>query len=281
MSLNAQLAAFKKEQATVASRNVAYSRPASSTPARTSTPQPTASNDTAKRTHGDAFSQGAAPAGRSEMLSQVNFARGRLKEKITETKSFDEIISFLSLPNDAKKSIPLIKEALKGDQYIEWIPATTTTKETFKYRPIHPVSNAEELKDYLAKRTSAQGILVKELKDGWPDCVATIDELEKERFVLVTRNKKDNSPKMVYPDSPLFHLKVDQDFKDYWLKTKVPTTDIEIRNELEKAGITPTSQVKENTKGNMKKGPRKRPNRRGGKTTNQHMAGILKDYSKR
>ncbi|KAK4502974.1 hypothetical protein PRZ48_006401 [Zasmidium cellare] len=280
MSLNAQLAAFKKEQAATASRNVAYSRPASGTPARTSTPQPTASNDTAKRTRDDAFSQAVAPAVSNEMLSQVNHARGKLKEKLPDTYTFDEIINYLSLPNDAKKNIPRIKEALKGDKHIEWIPATGTSKEAFKYRPIHPVSNAEELKDYLTKRTSAQGISVKELKDGWPNCVGPIDELEKEGFVLVTRNKKDNSPKMVYPDSPGLRLKVDQDFKDFWLKTKVPTTDIEIRNELEKAGITPTSQVKEITKG-PKKRDRKRPTRRGGKTTNQHMAGILKDYSKR
>lgn len=219
--------------------------------------------------------------GQGELLSQTNFARTKLKDILPEGKTFDEIISFLSLPNDARKNIPRIKEALKGDKQIEWIPATATTKELFKYKPTVPVSNAEELKDYLSKRETANGILVKDLKDGWPGCVDPINELEKEGFVLVTRNKKDNSPKMVYPDFPLLHLTVDQDFKDYWLKTKVPTTDIEIRNELEKAGITPTSQVKEINNRNMKKRDRKRPNRRGGKTTNQHMAGILKDYSKR
>lgn len=277
MSLNDKLTAFKKEQANVAARNIAHSRPASNTPARTSTPQPTA--DAMKRTHTEAFS-GVPPTG-NEMLAQVNVAVAKLKEIHPMSKVLDEVISFLSLPNDAKKQIPRLKEALRLNDQVEHFPATATTKEMVKYRSKHPVSNAEELKDYMAKRSTAQGISVKELKDGWPNCVDAINQLEKEHFLLVTRNKKDNSPKMIYSDSPSYHIHVDADFKDFWLKTKVPSTEIEIRNELEKAGITPTSQVKEVAKGNMKKRERKRPNRRGGKTTNQHMMGILKDYSRR
>lgn len=272
--LHAKLASFKSEQVNVAARNIAHSRPqASSTPARTSTPQPAGTNDSTKRTHADAFS--------GELVALMGYARSKLREKNPQTLTFDEIVKALSVPNDSKQTIPRIKQALMGDKHIEWIPATAKEPDLFKYKPLHPVTNAEELKDYLAKRTTADGILAKEIKDGWPDCVEGINQLEKEGFVLVTRNKKDNTPKLVYPDSPSLHIEVDQDFKDLWHKTKVPSSETELRLELEKAQLTPTSQVKEIVKGPMRKKERKRPNRRGGKITNSHMSGILRENIKR
>ena len=55
---------------------------------------------------------------------------------------------------------------------------------------------------------------------------------------------------------------------------------MEIRRELEKAGQTPTSAVREMKRIEAKKKEKRRVNRKGGKTTNSHMLGILKDYSK-
>ena len=299
MSLNASLSKFKSELSETASRNAAYSRPSSTAPARTSTPKPT--DSTSKRTHDTAFPSTTAntPAAAaaaaatstghagSELLTQVWNAVHYLKEKDLRPVPFEQIVNYLSLPNDLQKNTPLIRRALASNERVEVV--SVGGKDLFKYRPQHPVTNAEELTTYLARQPTAQGIPVRELKDGWPECNEKIDELEKEGAVLVLRNKKDNTPKIAWTDSPSYHIlssaqapqKADSDFIDIWSKTKLPASEVELRSELEKAGLTPTSQVKEVLKGDSKKKEKRRVNRKGGKTTNSHMLGILKDYSKR
>lgn len=136
------------------------------------------------------------------------------------------------------------------------------------------------MKNYLSGLPTAAGIMVRELKDGWPNCIPELETMAAKHEVLLLRQKKDNAPKTVYPDSPQFYVHMDQDFVDFWSKCKLPASEAELRTELEKANLTPTSQVKEIKKGNMQKREKKRVNRRGGKTTNIHMAGILKDYKK-
>ncbi|KAK5174022.1 uncharacterized protein LTR77_001102 [Saxophila tyrrhenica] len=302
MALNASLAKFRTEFSDATARNVQHARPTNA-PARTTTPKP--SDGIAKRTHDAAFSDtkagtpaaAAALATRhsgAELMTQVYTAVQYLKEKSPAPIAFDNLISYLSLPTDAQKHIPLIRRALRDSDQATYVPRAESPngKESFKYRPQIPVTNAEELKDYLGimATRSASGIAVKDLKDGWPDCTASLDQLEREGFVLITRWKKDNSPRTIYPDSPSYHIlnshtglpqKIDADFVDVWSKTKLPAGEAEIRNELEKAGLTPTSQVKEVRKTEPKRKEKRRVNRKGGKTTNAHMLGILKDYSKK
>ncbi|CAK4030357.1 Transcription initiation factor IIE subunit beta [Lecanosticta acicola] len=307
MSLQSKLASFKQERADAASRNIGHSRPAPNAPARTSTPQADAGT---KRDRDAAFSSAPAPtapsmsmggAGR-EILTNVKFAIDYLKSKSPQALPFEEIIRHLSLPNDAGANVENnIRKGLEGHEQVTFIPKGPrgAAKDTFKYRPKHPVTNSEELKDYLARQSSARGIMVKELKDGWPNCLTAIDKLEEEGAVLVIRNvssenglkpehavsnvsqKKDNTPKTVFADSPGYHLQIDQDFKDFWAKTKLPASEGEVRAELDKAGITPTSQVKEMKKNDGRRRERKKPNRRGGKLTNSHMTGILKEYARK
>lgn len=285
MSLQKQLADYKRELADTAARNSAYTRPP-------------VSSDTSKRTHEAAFKKSGTPTpsappststapplasgSGNELLTQVYYAIDYIKAKNDNAVPFDDIVNYLSLPNNAQKHIPHIMQALRSHERVSYLPKAVsgTGKDSFKYRPHHPVTNAEELKLYLARQQTAQGISIRELKDGWPDCATTVDELEKEGQILVIRGKKDGAPKMVWFDSPNYHIKVDEEFANFWSKTKLPASETEMRNELERAGLTSTSQVKEVKKMEIKK-DRKRPNRRGGKTTNQHMAGILRDYSKK
>lgn len=308
MSLAKSVQRFQSDLSEATTRNIQHTRPAtsSSTPARSNTPKP---GESSKRTHETAFASGSTPASTitaptaapppghagTELLTQVFNAVKYLKEKETKPITFESLIGYLSLPNDAQKNIPLIKRALQQNDRVEFLarnaPGGVPGKDSFKYRPLHPVTNAEELKNYLASQTTALGIKVAELKDGWPDCIAAIDQLEKEGFCLVSRHKKDGLPRIVWADSPTYHVlnpstqqpqKADADFLDVWNKTKLPASEVEIRNELEKAGLVPTSQVKEvrNLDAGRRK-EKKRGMRKGGKTTNSHMLGILKDYSKR
>ncbi len=292
MALANSISKFRNELSDATTRNVQSSRPSSTPAGRSSTPKPADSN---KRTHDSAFtnissSTSTGDAGR-DTFKRVIETKTYLRDK-GKPLTFDEIVEYLSLSVDEVKNKPFIKQGLQGNDRITFIPASQskTGKDSFTYRPEHPVTNAEELKNYLAIQPTAQGISVKELKDGWPDCGPTIDQLENEGFCLVLRNKKDNTPRTVWADSPSYHIlntttqqpqKADSDFIDVWAKTKLPGSEVEIRSELEKAGLVPTSQVKEiNTMGNKRKEKRK-INRKGGKTTNSHMLGILKDYSKR
>ena len=302
MSLNASLSAYKSELSSTAARNIAHSRPVSATPARTSTPKA----EGVKRTHDSAFS--APPpavaaatnttghAGK-EVLSNVFTTIEYLKDKAPNLIPFEQIIGYLSLPNDGRKNIPNIKRALQGNDRAEYFSKAESGngKESFKYRPLHPVSNGEELTAYLARQPTMQGISVKDLKDGWPECNGEINSLEKKGEILVVRNKKDDTPKSVWTDSPSYHIltqplppnnkqvpqKADADFVDVWAKTKLPPSEQELRSELEKAGLTPTSAVKEVKRVEAKKKEKRRINRKGGKTTNSHMIGILKEFNKR
>lgn len=291
MSLSSSLAKFKGEYASATSRNIGQSRPpGSSSGSARATPRPAtpaatavATVDATKRSHDAAFQLSSAGSG-SSLMTQVNVAVNYLKTKNPQELALEDVISYLSLPTEESRTQgALIRKALQGNERVEFVPKSRSTngRDSFKYRPSHPVTNAEELKNYLARQTTAQGIFVKELKDGWPNCIPAIDALEKENAILVTRQTKDNAPKMVWPNSPSYHVHIDDDFRDFWNKTKLPATETEIRNELEKAGIVPTSQVKEVKKLGGRK-ERKKPTRRGGmKTTNKHMTGILKDYTRK
>lgn len=106
----------------------------------------------------------------------------------------------------------------------------------------------------------------------------TINQLEKEGKLLVTRNKKDEHAKMIWANDPSLMQHFDEEFRQIWEKIKVPDQQT-VKEELEKAGITPTNKnkiVKVRPKVEHKKA---RKPRRSGKTTNVHMMGVLRDYS--
>nr|POE47021.1 transcription initiation factor iie subunit beta [Quercus suber] len=299
MSLQKSLQTFKTDLQGAAARNI--NRPISTPPNRTSTPKPSAGTE--KRTHDAAFAPPSVPRGGGrELMTVVLNAVARLKEKSPQIITFDDLIAYLSLPvANRAKSEPLIKQALRANERVEYIADGDRAKESFKYRPIHPVTNADELRTYLATLQSASGLLVKDLKDGWPDCTDAINELEKQGHVLVIRHKKDNLPRTVYADSPALHVELpatsaassskrgddtvvgrpDELFVDFWNKNKPPANESELRLDLERAGLTPSSVVKEPKKLNLKKKERKRVNRSNGKFTNRHMKGILKDFGER
>jgi transcription initiation factor TFIIE subunit beta len=287
MSLAASLQKFKSEMSESAARNASSARPSGPVPARTSTPQP--GN---KRPRDSPATTSAVPPASSggkngtsagaEIMTHMVYAVQYLKERFPVAATLPDILNFLSLPADLQKHTPLIRRALVGHDRIAIVPKheSQNGKESFRYNPQHPVTNADEMKNYLASLPTAAGIPVRELKDGWPTCIPELETLASKHEVLLLRQKKDNAPKTVYPDSSTFYVHMDEDFVDFWSKCKLPASEAELRTELEKANLTPTSQVKEIKKGNMHKKEKKRVNRRGGKTTNLHMMGILRDYKK-
>lgn len=254
-------------------------------------------------------------------MKYVTDAVKYLKDNSPKTLPYERVISYISLPNDLRRKEHLLHRALKDHPRMTYTPSARTAqllargqtadeevrnKDSFKYRPLHPVTNPTELRAYLATLDTAQGIPVKELKDGWPDCTPALANLEAQGHVLLLRNKKDGTPRTVWPDSPAYHIlsaplkaggtsssssadeipppplvkQADDDFKEKWAKIRLPTHENDLRLELERANLTPTSAVREVRTVEVKKRERKRVERKNGKKTNVHMAGVLKDYSK-
>ena len=208
-------------------------------------------------------------------MTQVTFALDYLKNKDRPVVLRD-VTDYLSLRDVSTQN--QIARILKQHGKVEYDEVGFDGKGSYRFRPMHNVRSGDELLAFLQRQTTAQGIRVVNLKEGWPGALDTIDALEKEGRLLVTRNKKDNSPKMVWPNDPTLIHEVDNEFRNMWHDIPVPSQSEALRNELLAAGLTPTSQVKQVAKGPVEKKKKKVP-RRGGKTTNTHMSHILQDYS--
>lgn len=169
---------------------------------------------------------------------------------------------------------PNLLHILKGNERITWNP----TNGTLEYKPIHNIRSAQALLAHLQQQTTAQGLSVKELKDGWAGAIETIADLEENGDILVTRTKKDNQPRMVWINDKTLDIEIEDEFKLIWHKINIPPA-AELPGELEKQGLKPTSvdpaTVKKETKNNQQK--KRRSQNRRVKVSNTHMSGILKD----
>lgn len=210
-------------------------------------------------------------------MTQITFALEFLKGKDSAV-TFRDVWAYLSIPNATEDDESSIRYILRKHPKVEYEPHGLDGKGSYRFRPMHNVRSADDLIAFLQKQTTAQGIKVGNLKEGWPGAMDSIDALEREHKLSVTRNKKDNLPKMVWPNDATLMHDVDNEFKTMWHQVSVPSSAADLRQELLAYGLTPTSQIKAPVKvQNSQK--KKRAPRRGGKTTNTHMAGILKDYS--
>jgi len=164
------------------------------------------------------YGQGLSAAG-SDARTNVVYATDRLKEKFPASIPSQELIAFV-LPahkrND-EQAVKLLKTLLNVNPKVIYDAAT----DSYTFKPMHNISSADDLLKYLQGQETAMGIQVRELKDGWPNVEETIDKLEEERKLLVTRNKKDNHPRMVWADDPTLIAPLDQDFKDIGVSLRV------------------------------------------------------------
>lgn len=280
-----QMAAFRSEVSS-ASTKVSQKRTTAPNPVPRPSPAPSVSSIASKAAAdlkrkrpetpvNVVYSQPADTGTGRNLMTQVTYAVEYLKTK-EKAISFQDIFDYLSIPNIEDKLT--LERILNAHSKIEYDPQGLGGRGGYRFRPPHNVRSADELEAYLQRQTTAQGIQVKELKEGWPGALDAIDTLEEQGKLLVTRNKKDNTAKMVWPNDPSLQHNVDDEFKNLWYKVKLPVETADLRTQLVEFGLTPTSQVKAVIQGNNKE-KKKKASRRGGKTTNTHMLSILKDYS--
>ncbi|KAL1956277.1 hypothetical protein VTO42DRAFT_7450 [Malbranchea cinnamomea] len=253
------------------------SRPVTTTPQPPSTSVPLINGS---RHDGDfAYSQPANTGMGKNIMTQVYYAIENMKRKDTWL-TFSEICRHLSLQREGHQPeyIEALRRILQSHEKVEYDPSGADGEGTFRFKPPHDIRTAEQLLAKLQSQPTAQGMSVKELREGWANCNETINRLEKEGKLLVTRNKKDDHPKMIWANDPSLMHHFDPEFRQIWERIKIPDSKT-VAEELEKAGITPTSKYKDiKARPKVEQKKVKKP-RRSGKTTNVHMAGVLRDYS--
>lgn len=150
----------------------------------------------------------------------------------------------------------------------------------FQYLSLHNIKTGADLVRVLENQPAFAGISVKQLKDGWSKCIETIDELEKDHYIIVHRTKKDNSARHVWLNKDRLEMGCPASVKKLWDSVSIPAHD-DLVKLLVDNGLTPTNAEPESMR--RKKitsvKERKQKKTRRGKITNIHMKGILKDYS--
>jgi transcription initiation factor TFIIE subunit beta len=219
----------------------------------------------------------------TDSFTQVTYIIDFLKKK-GDAKTFKEILEYLSQVNTSEQQRRTLAAILRKHGRIQWIPDPKLKSQgwdsgTFVHKPIIAVRSKTDLIAYLQRKDDFQGVSVKDLKDGWPDCEESLTQLEAKNKILVTRTKKDNHARMVWANDPTLIQKVEVEFVRMWYDVKLPDPDDLVRSLIDAgqkpASEDPSKRVKAPAKVKEKK---KRPPRKGGRTTNTHMEHLLKDY---
>ncbi|KAI9825444.1 MAG: hypothetical protein M1832_001174 [Thelocarpon impressellum] len=290
--LQKQVDAFKTDLSSTSSkisnkRTVGVAPPAS-TPPPTGTPQATSASkqNELKRKRPEpssvVYSQPADTGTGRYIMTQVTYAVEHLKKK-EAPRTLAQIVDHLSLQSqnpDSRRNIAAILKRHERVEYTRGAAGSGWEAGTYRFRPMHDIRSATELLSRLQTQRTAQGLSVRELKEGWSGAEEAIDALEARGQVLVTRNKKDGHARMVWANDPSLTQTVSSEFQLLWHKIKLPDRE-ELPAELVKLGHKPTSADPAGPNARARtldKRKAKKP-KRGGRTTNTHMAGILKDYS--
>ena len=209
----------------------------------------------------------------TDIGSRIHYALEYLKKEQASKKA-DDVLGFLSLLDAAEMYKRKITDILKGHQKVLYDPIANT----YTYRAFKDISSEEGLLKYLQNQPTAQGLKVFDLRDGWAGAEEAINKLEREGKILTVRNKKDNHPRMVWLDDPSLKFTVDPEFQEIWKQIKVPDAAA-VATALQKEKLVPASKIHMQKKVIKVPEKKKKKARQGGKVTNKHMQGILKDYS--
>jgi transcription initiation factor TFIIE subunit beta len=201
------------------------------------------------------------------LFTQLTYAVDYLKTHSPITA--DEIARYLST-----SMTPSFLYLLRNNPKITY----DADSDLYEFRPLHNIRNPSSLLATLANSPTGAGLVVKELKDGYPNIDEDLKTLEQQGKVLVTRGKKDGLARMVWYNDPKLNVSISEEFKELYHSLKVPDA-ADLPRELEKAGMTPASVDPRTIKRAVVEKEKKKRGRRRGKITNTHLVGILRDYN--
>ena len=282
--LDNQISAFKSNL-TSSSNKLSNKRTAAAPSNTTPSPAPlqasaTVKNDLKRKRveqTSTVYSQPKDTGTGSHIITQVTYALEKLKEKDVPW-TWQRLGEYLSLHGREKNYGQTLKKILMTHEKVNYQEIDGKGKDLFSFRPIHNIRSADGLLGYLQSQPTAQALSVKDLKDGWHGALEAIDNLERQGKLSVTRHKKDDSARFVWPNDPSLFFSIDQEFKTMWQKIKLPEPGA-LADELEREGLTPANKSRSIKVKPVKQENKKKRARKGGKTTNTHMAGVLRDYS--
>ncbi len=278
--LKDQISSFQASTANasskVANKRVAVA-PTDSAPSIVSSQPSVQLDNKRKRIETTAYSQPADTGTGKNLYTQMVYAVDYIKDK-GRPQTLTDIISYLNIHNEPEQYKDNVKRALRKHAKVQYHPKNDGGEGTYTYRSIYNIRTGDKLLAFLQNQKTAQGLEVKKLMDGWPDVDNTIDELEPLGKLLVTRNKKDDHPKWVWLNDPSLDFSVDEEFQLIWHKIKLPEAGA-LADELEKAGLQPANKSRGVKVEPVKQAKKTKKPRKGGKTTNTHMAGVLRDFS--
>lgn len=154
--------------------------------------------------------------------------------------------------------------------------------KTLAYVSLHNIKSGRDVLRVLETQRVFQGLSVKQLRDGWKQCLEEITELEKDNLIIVYRTKKDQTPRHIWlnPDALPLRAHEDSSLTNLWNTVPVPSHSTLVQTLLQN-GLKPTNVQPESLKLNVQpvKQQRRKKARRA-KITNLHMKGVLKDYSR-
>lgn len=200
-------------------------------------------------------------------------ALDRLKDKFPSSVSQADLFAFTLIGADRERPgvVHCLKTILERDKEVRQLD-----DGTYSYKPPYDIRSEEALLQYFQKDANVRSIEVAKLKKGWPECDPAIDKLEGEHKLIVLRNKKDSTPRVIFADDPSLHAPLDQDFVNLWMGIQLPQKDDLIRA-LIQARRTPAGQVADN-KVVAKVKTKVRKTRQSAKQTNKHI-NLFRDYS--
>lgn len=265
--LSAQLSAFKNKiksgpLVTVARRPVLPPQPA--TP-----PTPRAKRPADSVT--EAIKRQKASMGEvsgSHLSTQLHLAVEYVKQHDAPV-SVHKLQNYLSFDVN-RNLLPLLKEIDR----IKYDPEA----QTLEYVSLHNIRDGDDLLNFLRSQPTFKGTSVKDLRDGWAGCIPAITELEEQGKILVLRNKKENTPRLVWANLGGDMDTVDEEFRQMWSDVKLPPRDL-LYQALIDQSLKPTGADPQAVKKKPVQAEKKQRKARRGKITNTHMKGILKDYS--
>ncbi|KAK6533575.1 hypothetical protein TWF694_002513 [Orbilia ellipsospora] len=215
------------------------------------------------------YSQPADTGMGQYIMTQVLHLVEHLKE-VEKPLTRLQLEDFLQKPLDST-----MVRVLKDHEKLVYDPVS----DSYAFKPLHNIRSAQQLLTHLQASTTAQGLSVKELKDGWSGALQTIDELEASKDILVTRTKKDGQARMVWINDKSLNVSIDDEFKNIWEKIAIPPP-AELPGELDKAGLKPTSIDPATIKKAMQKDTSKKTKKpKRGRITNTHISGMLRNYN--
>lgn len=204
----------------------------------------------------------------SHLSTRLHLAVEYIKQQ-DKPVAIDKLESYLGT-DVTEALLPLLKEIDR----IKYDPATGT----LEYMSLHNIRTADDLLDFLRLQPTFKGTLVKELRDGWSGCMEAIQTLEESNRILVLRNKKENSPRLVWANLGGEIGTLDDEFVEMWNKIKIPEPE-NLYQALVDQSLKPTGADPNIVTKKPKREEKKQKKARRGKITNTHMKGILKDYS--